>query len=141
MAILRVAFRIHVEPRIGQLRLDEVTARRLTRLYRDIEQDAGVSVSTVWRVHATVRRMLHYAVKWEHLPANPARYADLPKATDRRDRIHAWTPEQLHRFFNIAREHRWRSLRRATPIGEALARERLKPELQEYELSNEWRRA
>jgi integrase len=102
--------RIHVEPRIGRLRLGEVTARRLTRMYRDIEKDAGVSVSTVRRVHATVRRMLHYAVKWEHLPANPARYADLPKATDRRDRIHTWTPEQLHRFFTVTSEDRWWTL-------------------------------
>lgn len=85
----------YIEPIIGGMKLNEVTARVLEKYYMQllkkpsvyrITQRKGskeviyVAPPTVRKIHNILRNAFHQAVKWELMEKNPAMYATVPKA-------------------------------------------------------------
>jgi integrase len=92
-----------IVPRIGHLRLQQVSGGHLNGFYRELEQ-AGLSVSTRRSAHSVLHRALRDGVRWGRLVRNPAALADPPAAA--RTRVTAWTASELARFLEHAREDR-----------------------------------
>jgi integrase len=93
--------RVHVLPTIGSLRLHDVSAARLNRLYAELLKSGrcrggGLSPKTVRHVHTTLHKALNDAVRWGLLVRNPADQADPPKP--RTAEMKVWSPEQLRAF-------------------------------------------
>jgi integrase len=96
--------RVHVVARIGNRKLTQITPDLLSAMYQRMLTD-GVSVATVKAVHRVVHGMFAHAVLWKYLPENPAASAITPKQEQRE--YETWTPDQLARFLELARDHRW----------------------------------
>ncbi|MGL4177510.1 MAG: tyrosine-type recombinase/integrase [Dermatophilaceae bacterium] len=74
---------------------------------------SGLSAKTVRNVHIVMRRALADAVRWNHLHANPAEHAVVPRirargAHERRDDV--WTVDELRRWLSVALEDRYGGL-------------------------------
>lgn len=61
----------HVRPSIGRVKLKNLNALHLTRLYRE-RLDSGLSGSTVQKIHHVLHKGLAQAVRWALIPRNPA---------------------------------------------------------------------
>ena len=110
-----VAYRSYLDhyliPRLGHLRLLDLRAHHLDRLYNDIEvgvRGRRLSPSTVRRVHATLRSALNTAVKRRLIPYNPAQHVELPP--ERPVRARPWDVEQCQQFLRHARHDRLATL-------------------------------
>ena len=110
-ASYRKNVRLHVEPHIGEMRLDHLTGTRLTRLYRQLEQsgradgEGGLSARTVRYIHTIVHSALGAAVKDGRLAVNPADKATPPSAREATaPEMHVWTGEQLAAFLAWSRD-------------------------------------
>lgn len=68
---------VWLKPHLGEVRLEELTARHFDRLYRTMT-DAGKAPSTIRQTHAIAHRALAQAVRWEWLDRNPAGHATPP---------------------------------------------------------------
>jgi len=99
--------RLHVLPHIGRLKLDQIDAVRLRRLYSELRRD-GLSASLVARVHVTLRRVLNVAKREERIETNPLDRVDAP--TYKRPPARAMTVEQVEALLRAARSHRLEAL-------------------------------
>jgi hypothetical protein len=75
-------------PRIGDVRLQKLTAGRLTQVYAELAASGGrngapLSLRTVQYVHATIRKALNDAVRQGVIARNVALMADLPRHATR----------------------------------------------------------
>jgi integrase len=61
----------HVKPALGRVKLKNLNAMHLQRLYRE-KLDADLSPATVQKIHHVVHKALGQAVRWDLLPRNPA---------------------------------------------------------------------
>jgi integrase len=105
----------YVLPRIGDVRLAELTAPTLNWLYADarengrIRSDEPLALKTVREIHVTLHRALEDAVRWGYLRDNPAHRANPPSATAarnaRKQAIRTWTAEQVEAFASQIAEH------------------------------------
>lgn len=59
-----------VNPPLGSVRLDKLTARQLDSFYRELLA-RGLSPASVRRFHSILHAALDRAVKWGMIPANP----------------------------------------------------------------------
>src|SRR5215204_3693867 len=66
--------------------------------------DAGLSSSTVQRLHAVIHRALKQALRWDLVPRNVLEAVDPPKA--QRKEIRPLTPEQVRTLLRTAEEDR-----------------------------------
>lgn len=80
---------LHVLPRIGSLRLQDLHAGHLNRVYAELLADGrldskmgGLSARTVRYIHTILRRSLQDAVRWGRILRNPAVAADPPRSRD-----------------------------------------------------------
>jgi integrase len=112
VASYRKNVRLHVAPYIGELRLDQLTGSRLSRLYRQLEQsgrvdgNGGLSARTVRYVHTIIHAGLGAAVRDGLLARNPADAADPPTAKQAASpEIHPWQAEQLRAFLAWSQAH------------------------------------
>lgn len=120
--------RLHIVPNIGGVRLAQVTAADLNRMYAGLLA-SGLSARTVRLVHAVVHRMFRDAAKWDLIGRNPAEAADPPRQPGgKTHKLTTWTASQLRDFLaDCDQAHDpWRSLwtflattgvRRAEAIG------------------------
>jgi len=90
----------YLSPRIGRLRLRELTPARLTGLYAALAED-GTPSATVKRTHEVLRNALGYAVRAGLMDANPCNRAEVP--THERKPIRPLTLEQVQALLNAAR--------------------------------------
>jgi integrase len=109
---------LHVLPRLGRLRLREITPRRLNEVYAELlesgrKNGAGTRLNpkTVRNIHATIHKVLADAVDEQLVARNAASTAKPPRP----DRLGApelrfWTPEQLRTFLDFVAEHPLRPL-------------------------------
>lgn len=74
----RSMIRLHILPRIGQRRLDQLMPEHLEQMYADLLA-SGRSPATVLRVHRVLHRALKIAVQRERVPRNVATLVDPPK--------------------------------------------------------------
>jgi len=105
VASYRKNVRLHVEPHIGALRLEQLTGTRLTKLYHQLEATGradgkgGLSARTVRYVHTIIHAGLGAAVRDGLLAINPADKADPPSAKAAASpEMHPWTVEELRAF-------------------------------------------
>jgi integrase len=95
-------------PRIGHLRLDELTARRVEDYYKELQHPTdgtkGISPKTIANVAGVLKTAVRDAVRWELIAINPISEARRPRA--RRAEMKSWQPEQLGEFLAAASHHR-----------------------------------
>lgn len=91
--------RLHILPRIGELTLDKVTARRLERFYDELAE-AGLSSGTVRHVHSDMRQAFKMAKRDRWVDWNPTDDVILPSM--RRKRIEPPDLELLRRIIEAA---------------------------------------
>ena len=105
----------HVIPALGAIRLQDLNASHINRLYSDLLQHGlvrgpgGLSATTVRRIHAMLRKAFNDAIRWGHLEDNPVRHADPPPTravrSSARASMQTWTPQELRAFLESTREH------------------------------------
>jgi len=107
VASYRKNVRLHVEPHIGALRLEQLTGTRLTKLYHQLEATGrvdgkgGLSARTVRYVHTIIHAGLSAAVRDGLVAVNPADKADPPSAKAAASpEMHFWTSEELRTFLD-----------------------------------------
>jgi integrase len=119
MASYRKNVRLHVVPYIGEIPLASLTATRLTKVYRELEQSGRrdgkgertgepLSARLVRYVHTIIGSALQATVDAEPplLLRNPAAKASPPTAKQARaPEMHPWTAGQLSAFLGWAREN------------------------------------
>ncbi|MFO7962156.1 MAG: hypothetical protein R6U94_14550, partial [Nitriliruptoraceae bacterium] len=138
----RQSIECYIAPRIGGIRLEQLTPEHLDRLYRALEADGkrrgacrtdgrscpvdgcapdlhdGLSAKSVRNVHGCLHVALEAAVARGYLPRNVADLANPPKARrarSRNARDHWWTRHQLVAFLDHSRTSgdRWTPTDRA----------------------------
>jgi integrase len=105
-----------VLPRIGGLRLDQVTPRHIARLYdellesggRDERRSAGLSPRTVSYTGMVLKRVLADAVRQGLVVRNPAEHVERPKVTDKEMRW--WSVDEARRFLRHVADDRLSAL-------------------------------
>lgn len=100
--------RNHIRPQLGSIRLDKLTATRIARHYRDLEDHGRrdeygkgepLSANSVHKVHVVLGAILDAAIDDGHLPVNPAkkkRTVKPPKSSEvraQKPEIATWTAE------------------------------------------------
>jgi integrase len=104
----------YVVPRIGGLKLGELTPGQLNAFYADLlvdgrlqggpSQPAGLSPKTVRHVHTLLHKALADAVRWGNLGRNPADRAEPPRP--RTAEMKVWDLTQLRRFLTRVETNR-----------------------------------
>jgi integrase len=105
--------RNHIRPQLGDIRLDQLTATRIARHYRDLEQHGRadklgkgkpLSANTVNKVHVLLGSIMDAAIDDGHLTVNPTkkkRTVRAPTTSEvraQKPEIVTWTGEQLSAF-------------------------------------------
>ncbi len=91
--------RNHIKPALGRLKLANLNAMHLQRLYRD-RLDSGLSGSTVQKMHHVLHKALSQAVKWNLIPRNPADGVKAPTASTKE--MHPLSAPEARRLFEAA---------------------------------------
>jgi integrase len=104
---------LHVQPRIGRLKLQKVRPLDLTKFYADLLRDGrldlkgGLSPKSVHNIHQMLRKALEDGVRQNYLVRNVAASAKVPKPTAaRRAEMRYWTSAELRHFLDSARDSR-----------------------------------
>lgn len=105
--------RNHINPYLGNLRLDQITATRIARLYRELQNSGrkdskaygqALSANTVNKVHVTLGALLDAAVADGYISVNPARQKRVVNAPTgkqiraQKREMRTWTAQQLQAF-------------------------------------------
>lgn len=109
----RRIMRAHVVPYLGILKLDQLTASRLARHYRELSDHGrkdrkgnglGLSANSVNKIHVAIGAMLDAALDDGHISTNPARKSRTVKAPTgkqiraQRPEVVTWTADELRAF-------------------------------------------
>ena len=97
----------HVRPTIGRVKLKNLNALHLTRLYRQ-RLDSGLSGSTVQKIHHVLHKGLGQAVRWHLIPRNPADDVKAPTPTPKE--MHPLSAEEACSLLDAARGDRLEAL-------------------------------
>lgn len=106
VASYRRNLRVHVHPRLGAIRLQELTPLHLDTMYAELlaggnmrTEGAALSPRTVRYVHTILRKALADATRKGLIVRNPSDAATPPSAkAARAPEMAFWTPAELHRF-------------------------------------------
>jgi len=119
----RHTLRLHVIPRLGEGRLQELAAVDLDNLYRHLLENGrrngggGLSRRTVRYVHVIVSAALSDAVAKGLLARNPASAATPPAAgATRAPEMGWWRPEELRAFLAFVEDHELGTLLRVAAM-------------------------
>jgi integrase len=99
--------RVHINPRIGNVRLTKLTPADVQAMLNDCTQ-AGQSARSVQYIHAILKRALGQAEKWGLVSRNVARLVDPPRV--RRAEIEPLTPEEARRLLDVVEGDRLAAL-------------------------------
>src|ERR687889_1792908 len=97
----------HIKPALGGLKLKKLNPAKVQSFYRD-RLDAGLSGSTVHKMHDILRRGLAQAVKWHLVPRNAAEAATPPRPA--RKEMQALSADEARRLLEAACEDRLEAL-------------------------------
>jgi integrase len=105
----------YVIPRIGAIKLQELNASHLNRLYTELlsegrlRAEGGLSPTSVVRIHAMLRKACNDAVRWGLISRNPVSQADPPPLrvvqAARKRSMHTWSGAELRRFLEATEGH------------------------------------
>jgi integrase len=109
----RRTIELHIQPRIGRLKLQKLRPIDLTKFYADLlrngrrDSKGGLSAKTVHNVHQILRKALEDAVRQNYLVRNAAASAKVPSPkAARRNEMQYWTADELRQFLHDARDSR-----------------------------------
>jgi hypothetical protein len=94
--------RDQVNPRIGNVPLQKLTAAYLDALYAELltkgrrDGTGGLSPRTVRYVHTVIRAALQTGFRWGRITHNPADRSEPPESV--RSEARHWTTDKLRRF-------------------------------------------
>ena len=97
----------HIKPVLGGLKLKKLNSAHVQSFYRD-RLDAGLSASTVHKIHDILRRGLAQAVKWHLLPRNVADVVKPPRPVP--TEMVALSADDTRRLLEAAGEDRLEAL-------------------------------
>jgi integrase len=89
----------HVKPTLGRVKLKNLSAMHLQRLYRE-KQDSGLSASTVQKLHHVLHKALSQAVKWDLISRNPADAVEAPRPVP--EEMHPLSAEETRKLLEAA---------------------------------------
>lgn len=105
--------RNHIKPELGDVRLDKLTATRIARHYRELEdhgrrdgkhEGKPLSANSVNKVHVVLGAILDDAIEDSYITTNPTKRKKTVKAPtgkqirEEKPEIQVWTSAQLHAF-------------------------------------------
>jgi integrase len=109
----------YIVPRIGGMRLQDITAAHLTALYAELRVSGGTQQSpkrrgepkalapkTVRNVHAVISKAFNDAIDFGLLQVNPAARAKPPRQRISSQKVDAWTADELRAFLDFAQDDR-----------------------------------
>src|SRR2546425_10930776 len=97
----RSRLRLHIVPFFGQMRLHEITLPHVREFMKALLAKE-LSPKTVLNAMVVLKEMFKHAVQWGYLDANPAQYAERPRAEDQEMQI--LTPPEIRRLLDAADE-------------------------------------
>jgi len=97
----------YINPTIGNIQLQSLTARHIQGLYADL-LDRGLSSSTVAQLHRIFKQALSHAVRWGTLTRNSAAATTPPR--QQRTTIGMWDIESINQFLDAAHDNRFRDV-------------------------------
>jgi integrase len=105
----RVLMSTYVIPRLGQVRLVDLTPRRVQACYAELlasgkRDGTGLSPRSVMLVHKVLHRAFEDAVRWNELPRNPLDAVKGPRVERRELRV--WNAAEARRFLEFVRDDR-----------------------------------
>lgn len=110
----RRALRLHVIERpLSARRLQQVDGPALNAHYALLlagdATHAPIGAKTTRYVATVLHRAFRDAIRWQAIARNPVEASDPPRPPERLE-MTTWTPGQLHRFLEAARDHRHSAL-------------------------------
>jgi len=103
---LEEAVRIYIKPVLGKVPLTKLTAQQLLQLYAPIQAQYGAS--RVQKLHKTIHKALHDAVKLDLVVRNVAELIEKPKPEHRE--MHVYTPAEAQQLLAAAKGDRLEGL-------------------------------
>jgi integrase len=97
----------HLKPALGRVKLKKLAPAHVQGFYRD-RLDAGLSASTVHKMHAILHKALVRAVAWQMVPRNVSEAVEPPQPTPKEMR--PLSPAEARRFLDAARGERLEAL-------------------------------
>lgn len=97
----------HIKPALGRIKLKKLSPAHVQGFYCD-RLDAGLSPSTVHKIHAILHKALAQAVKWHMVPRNVTEATDPPKPAPKEMR--PLSTEEVHKLLEAARCDRLEAL-------------------------------
>jgi integrase len=97
----------HVKPALGRVKLRNLSAMHLQRLYRD-KLDAALSPATVQKVHHVIHKALSQAVRWDLIARNPADAVQAP--TPSTEEMRPLSADEARRLLDAANGDRLEAL-------------------------------
>jgi len=102
----RRSLELHLLPKLGHVKLQQVTPEHLDRLYADLLR-TGLAPKTVRNLHTTIRKALKDAVRKNLVVRNAADAADPPRLKRSGEgEMQTWSADQLRIFLEAVAEHR-----------------------------------
>jgi integrase len=98
-----IALRVHVRPRIGQMRLADIKIHDVQTVYAEMEA-GGSSARTVRSAHTVLSMAMKKAVQLDYIVKNPCDYAELPKQV--KDETKAFSPQEASLFLQHAKNNK-----------------------------------
>lgn len=95
--------RVHMQPALGRIKLSKLSPVHVQGFYRD-RLDAGLSASTVNKIHTVLHKALSQAVRWSLIPRNPTEAVKAPSPAPQE--MHPLSSEEVRRFLQAARGDR-----------------------------------
>ncbi|MEJ7843700.1 MAG: site-specific integrase [Rubrobacter sp.] len=93
----------HLQPALGGIKLRKLSAAHVQGFYRD-RLDAGLSASTVHKMHAILHKALSQALRWHMVPRNVAEAVRPPRPAPKEMR--PLSPEETRGLLRAARGER-----------------------------------
>lgn len=94
-------FRLHILPHIGNIKLKDLTALIVQRVYIRAEKD-GLSLKSIHDIHGIIHGMLDKAVKMDMIRRNVSDNCELPRI--QRHEMYPLSKEELGRFMELAKD-------------------------------------
>lgn len=104
---MKICFRLHILPHIGDIRLDKLTPAVLEREWRRAVSESDLCVSSKNNVYRDLRAFLNYAVRIDAIPSSPLKKVDRfrdPYELPKEGTIQYYTADQFQRYMLSARE-------------------------------------
>lgn len=99
---LEALIRLHINPALGHLRLNQVSPLLVEAFYSSIQTKKSLAPATIKKVHTILLQALQQSVRYGHLANNPIVNTKTPQAP--KPRIEVLTKQQVETVLGLAAE-------------------------------------